>query len=218
MFMSMNITCIIIPSPLSGRSEAEGRKEPIVLAIKSFYPPGPVLASYATSAIEPGSELDAARLSCPHRLCAMNILLEMISRGWENFSRAAEWLFRLAVLCAADDGELVGPARRNSGREGWAAGLSVGDTNRPREASAVTPRGLAGSDDSIPIGHRSRLHLSAYDDRVRLPAGAAIYGDRAGAGPIRLVAWTIQSPRSAVLARRSVAAGVRSARSNKFIH
>jgi hypothetical protein len=32
----------------------------------------------------------------------------------------------------------------------------VGDINAPGEASAIAPRGLAGSDDSIPVGDRSR--------------------------------------------------------------
>src|ERR1700747_3748176 len=82
-------------------------------------------------------------------------------RPWlGKFSCAAEWLFGFAVLRPADDGELVSPACRHSGCERRATGLSVGDTNAPGEASAIAPRGLAGSDDSVPVGDRSRLHLS----------------------------------------------------------
>src|ERR1700722_2430832 len=126
-----------------------------------------------------------------------------------KFSRAAERVAELTVLHSAHDGELVGPAGRHSGREARPARLSVGDTNAPGQTSAVAPRGLAGSNDSIPIGHRSRLRLSVHDDQVCLSARAAIYGDLACADPVCPVARTIQSTRSAVLARRSVAAGVR---------
>src|SRR6185437_7183143 len=83
----------------------------------------------------------------------------------------------------------------------------MGDTNAPGEASAVAPRGLAGSDDSIPARDSARLRLSAHDSQVCLSAGAAVYGDLAGARPIRLVTRTVQSPCPPFLAGGSRASG-----------
>src|ERR1700722_10728726 len=101
-----------------------------------------------------GSHVNSAASSPPPAL--RNEHLARNDWSWlGQFSRAAKWVAELTVLHSADDGQLVSPACRHSGCERGAAGLSVGDTNAPGEASAVAPRGLAGSDDSFPVSDRA---------------------------------------------------------------
>ena len=62
----------------------------------------------------------------------MSVVLEMISRGWDNFAAAAEWSFEPAVLCPAHDGGAValraGIQDAREGRQGylWAMITSPG--------------------------------------------------------------------------------------------
>jgi hypothetical protein len=73
-------------------------------------------------------------------------------RGWHDLLKRPNGFTEFAVLRPADDGGLVGSACRHSGCGAGSAALSVGDTNAPGEASAIAPRGPAGSEDSVPVG------------------------------------------------------------------
>jgi hypothetical protein len=81
----------------------------------------------------------------------MSVLLEMIGRGWENFLARPNGPLSLRFYVQPTMASLL--ALRAGIQD--AARLSVDDSNAPGEASAVAPRGLAGSDDAVPLSERS---------------------------------------------------------------
>src|SRR5260370_20300514 len=130
----------------------------------------------------------------------MSVLLEMIGRGWDNFLARPNGSLSLRFFVQPTMAALLALRAGIQDAKLGTAGLPVGGAYTPGEASAVAPRGLAGSDDAVPGGDRARLRLSAHDSPVCLSAGALVHGDFTGARPIRLVARTLQSPRAPVLA------------------
>ena len=99
----------------------------------------------------------------------MSVLPDMIGRGWENLLARPNGSLSLRFYVQPTMASLVRSACRHSGCEGGAAGLSVGDVDAPGEASAVAPRGLAGSDDAIPAWRSPRCIYQLMTVRFLYP-------------------------------------------------
>ena len=137
----------------------------------------------------------------------MSILLDMIGRGWDNFLARPNGSLSLRFYVQPTMASLLalraGIQDARQGRQGYLWAILT----RPARRLQLLHEGWRGAMTPFLLAIALDCIYQLMTSPVCLPAGAAVYGDLAGAGPVRLVARTVQSPRSAVLASCSVAAG-----------
>ena len=138
----------------------------------------------------------------------MSVLLEMIGRGWENFLARPDGPLSLRFYVQPTMASLLalraGIQDAREGRQGYLWAILT----RPERRLQLLHESWRGAMTPFLLAIALDGHLSAHDGPVCLPGGTAVHGDRAGAGPIRVTAGTVQSPGPAVLAGCSVAAAV----------
>ena len=137
----------------------------------------------------------------------MSVILEMIGRGWDNFLARPNGSLSLRFYVQPTMAGLLalraGIQDAREGRQGYLWAMLT----RPERRLQLLHEGWRGAMTPFLVAIVLDCVYQLMTATVCLPAGAAVYGDFAGARPVRLVARTLQSPRAPVLAGCSGAAG-----------
>ena len=136
----------------------------------------------------------------------MSTLLGMIGRGWANFLARPNGSLSLRFYIQPTMASLLalraGIEDARQGRQGYLWAILT----RPQRRLQLLHEGWRGAMTPFLLALALDSAYQIYDDPVCLPAGTPVYGDLAGAGPVRLIAGAVQSPRPAVLAGCSITA------------